>query len=220
MKLPTPSTAAAQPVGESLPRIRPSERAGLTAKMRCHHFRFGPLTHGHPGRGEVRGGVVSPTPHNVEVFELRRYQDADAAAVWHLHEEGLSQMDARAGHGPRDEDLRSVRSTYLASGGEFLVGLLDGEVVAMGALRRVSQTVGQIKRMRVDIRFQRRGFGRAVLRALETRARELGYRRLHLDTTTRQAPAQSLFASSGYQEVGRGTYPSGQQMIVFEKEIV
>jgi ribosomal protein S18 acetylase RimI-like enzyme len=169
-------------------------------------------------RGQRR--EASPTPHNVEVFELRCYQDADATRVWHLHEEGLREMDAWVGAGPADEDLRSVRATYLTNGGEFLVGLLDGELVAMGALRRVSHTVGQIKRMRVDIRFQRQGFGRAVLRALEVRARELGYRRLHLDTTTRQAPAQRLYESSGYQEVGRGTYPSGMQMIVFEKEIV
>ena len=156
----------------------------------------------------------------MDVFELRRYQDADATRVWHLHQDGLRQVDAWVDDGPGDEDLRSVRATYLTSGGEFLVGLLDGELVAMGGLRRVSHTVGQIKRMGVDIRFQRQGFGRTVLRALELRARELGYRRLHLDTTTRQAPAQSLYQSCGYQEVGRGTYPSGLQMIVFEKEIV
>jgi len=73
--------------------------------------------------------------------------------------------------------------------------------------------------MRVDIRFQSQGFGRAMLRALEDRARELDYRTLHLDTTTKQAPAQRLYGSCGYHEVGRGTYPSGLQMIIFEKQL-
>jgi GNAT superfamily N-acetyltransferase len=155
----------------------------------------------------------------VWVFELRRYEDGDASHVWYLYEEGRRQTDGPAGEGPWDEDLRSVRAMYLANGGEFLVGVLDGDLIAMGALRRVSKTVGQIKRMCVHARFQRQGFGRALLAALEARARELGYRTLHLDTTTKQAPAQGLYESSGYQEVGRGTYPSGQQMIVFEKQL-
>jgi ribosomal protein S18 acetylase RimI-like enzyme len=162
---------------------------------------------------------VSLSDDNVVVFELRRYQDADAERVWYLHEAGLRQMDGRAGGGPWDDDLRAVPATYLASGGEFLVGVLDGELVATGALRRVSPTVAQIKRMRVDIRFQSQGFGRAMLRALEDRARELDYRTLHLDTTTKQASAQRLYGSYGYHEVGRGTYPSGLQMIMFEKQL-
>src|SRR5450755_4595256 len=88
---------------------------------------------------------VSLPDDNVVVFELRRYQDADAERVWYLHEAGLRQMDGRAGGGPWDDDLRAVPATYLASGGEFL----DGELVATGALRRVSPTVSQIKRMLV-----------------------------------------------------------------------
>jgi len=106
----------------------------------------------------------------VGVLELRRYRDDDAASVWRLHDEGLRQMGVHAGDGPWDDDVRSVAATYLADRGEFLVGVVAGEVVAMGALRRVSNTVAEVKRMRVDAGFQRRGFGRAVLRGLEARA--------------------------------------------------
>jgi hypothetical protein len=89
------------------------------------------------------------------VLELRRYEDSDAATVWR-HEEGMRQADAHAGDGSWDDDLRSIRATYLDAGGEFLVGVLDGDVVAMGGLRRVSETVAEVKRMRVDARVQRR----------------------------------------------------------------
>jgi ribosomal protein S18 acetylase RimI-like enzyme len=114
-------------------------------------------------------------------------------------------MNAHAGHGPWDDDLRSVRESYLDVGGEFLIGVVDGEVVAMGALRRLSATAAEIKRMRVDVRYQRQGFGRTILARLEGRARELGYRTLRLDTTVSQVPAQHLYRSSGYREVGRTT---------------
>src|SRR5450755_1116402 len=80
-----------------------------------------------------------PSGRQCVVFELRRYQDADAERVWYLHEAGLRQMDGRAGGGPWDDDLRAVPATYLANGGEFLVGVLDGELVATrGATSRIA----------------------------------------------------------------------------------
>ena len=155
---------------------------------------------------------------DVSVLELRRYEERDAATVWRLHEDGLRQMNAHAGHGSWDDDLRSVRASYLEDDGEFLVGIIESEVVAMGALRRVSATVAEVKRMRVDIRFQRQGFGRTILRRLEERARELGYRTLRLDTTVGQVPAQHLYRSSGYREVGRA-HLGGQELILFERQL-
>jgi ribosomal protein S18 acetylase RimI-like enzyme len=155
----------------------------------------------------------------VSVLELRRFEERDAAFVWRLHEDGLRQMDAHAGDGPWDDDLRSVRATYLDNGGEFLVGVIHGEVAAMGALARVSATVAEVKRMRVDVRFQRQGFGRTILRHLEERARELGYRTLRLDTTVTQVPAQRLYLSSGFRKVGGMLDPAGQDVILFERQL-
>lgn len=171
------------------------------------------------GRPEQAGVlVVGRGLQDVSVLELRRYDEEDAATVWRLHEDGLRQMNAHAGHGPWDDDLRSVRASYLENRGEFLVGVIGGEVVAMGGLRHVSARVAEVKRMRVDVRFQRQGFGRTILRRLEERARELGYRSLRLDTTVSQVPAQHLYRSSGYAEVGR-TRLGGQELILFERQL-
>jgi GNAT superfamily N-acetyltransferase/plasmid stability protein len=131
------------------------------------------------------------------MLELRRYEERDAAAVWRLHDEGLRQMGVHAGDGRWDDDLRSIVATYLDGGGEFLAGVIAGEIVAMGALRRVSSTVAELRRMRVDARVQRRGYGRALLLRLEARARELGYRTLRLDTTVKQHLAERLYRVAG-----------------------
>jgi len=53
---------------------------------------------------------------------------------------------------------------------------------------------------------------------LEARARELGQRRLHLDTGVDMAPAQSLDKSLGYTELGRGLNGS-YQVVFYEKPI-
>jgi ribosomal protein S18 acetylase RimI-like enzyme len=153
------------------------------------------------------------------VLRLRRYEDADAASVWRLHIEGLQQVEARAGNGPWDDDLRCIHATYVADRGEFLVGTVDEEVVAMGALGRVSNLVGEIRRMRVDVSCQRRGFGRTLLHVLEARAIELGYRTLRLDTTPTMTAAHALYASNGYRELARDAYPSGIAKIILEKDL-
>ena len=153
------------------------------------------------------------------VLELRRFEAGDARAVRELHDLALTEAGAHLGRGPWDDDLDSIAATYLDGGGEFLVGVRDGRLVAMGALRHITDIVGELKRMRVHPAFQRRGYGRLILARLETRARELGYRKLRLDTTIMQIAAQRLYASAGYREVGRGQL-AGVEVVYFAKSVI
>ena len=84
------------------------------------------------------------------------------------------------------------------------MGVLDGRVVAMGALRWVSPAEAEIKRMRVQPVLQGRGYGQALLDALHRRAARLGYSTLRLDTAVRQRAARNLYERNGYREVRRG----------------
>ena len=140
-----------------------------------------------------------------EPLHIRRYEPSDKRAVRCLHDDALNEVGAHLGSGPWDEDLDDIEHAYLESGGEFLVGILQGEVVAMGALRRVPPDGAEIKRMRVRPDLQRRGFGQTMLDALHRRAAELGYSTLHLDTTVQQRAARHLYVKNGYREVGRGS---------------
>ena len=171
------------------------------------------------------GGIEGSAPHRHEAEDMeraelviRRYRDGDRAAVWALHNLALHAVGAHAGNGVWDDDLHHVAEVYLDGGGEFLVGLVAGRVVAMGALRRHDDLTAEVKRMRVHPDLQGRGFGRLVLRALERRAIRLGYRRLVLDTTERQAAAIALYRSEGFTETGRGRV-LGFPCIFFAKEL-
>ena len=136
---------------------------------------------------------------------IRRYEPADHDEVWALHNLALEAVNAHGGNGPWDDDLHRVEEVYLRSGGEFLVGLLGGRLVAMGALKPSAGGRAEIRRMRVHPDFQRRGFGRAILRRLEARAAELGYAELHLETTAGQTAARGLYEAMGYRETGQRT---------------
>ncbi len=139
-----------------------------------------------------------------EGLRFRRYEPRDFDEVWRLHKAALVDAGADAGEGPWDDDLKAIEDAYLASGGEFLVGEYQGQVVAMGALRRVGPADAEIARMRVRPELQRRGIGRALLELLEARAVEMGIKHLRLDTTAVQRAAQRLYESSGYTKVGEG----------------
>jgi len=161
---------------------------------------------------------MAPEEGRLDALRIRRYQPADRDAVWALHEEALSAVGAHAGQGPWDDDLHDIEAVYLGTGGEFLVGVVAGRIVAMGALKRTTPERAEIKRMRVRPVLQGRGFGQALLSALERRARDLGYRTLHLDTTTRQEAARYLYAKNGYREVRRSAW-QGLHMIFYEKAL-
>lgn len=153
------------------------------------------------------------------MLHLRRFEQSDASSVQRLHDEGLRESGVHLGDGPWDDDLRSIPATYLADRGEFLVGTLDGDVVAMGAIRRLTDAVAEVTRMRVDAGVRRRGFARQLLSELECRARDLGYHELHLDTTVAQSAAQALYLTSGYRIRGRANDAGGHELILFEKRL-
>ena len=152
------------------------------------------------------------------MFSLRRYRPADMEAVEYLHVHAIQQTGAYLGRGPWDDDVYTIEEAYLNNQGEFLIGEWDGVFVAMGALHRTSAERAEIKRMRVRSDYQGRGLGQLILSELESRARALGYKTLHLDTSVLQVPAQRLYEKNGYREVGRDVY-QGLEVILYEKEL-
>lgn len=158
-------------------------------------------------------------------LRIRRYHAADHGTVLALHREGLAQVGLRPGDGVYyDHDFFRMEDIYLRNDGEFLVGELGARIVAMGGLRRADLIPGgharafggyapgarklnavEMVRLRVLPAVQRRGYGAALVRALEERAAEYGYRVLRADTTELQAPALALYRKFGWRETRRET---------------
>jgi len=86
--------------------------------------------------------------------------------------------------------------------GLFLVAYVDGTPAACGGWRAHEADV-ELKRMYVTPAFRGRGLARAVLAELERRAVAAGYRRVILETGSKQPEAIALYESSGYVPVPR-----------------
>lgn len=136
---------------------------------------------------------------------FRGYKEDDFEQVWNLHERALTEVGAFiAGHGIWDEDLKNIPAVYDEAGGVFVIAEAEGRVVGMGALRRVNNDTAEIKRMRVQPELQGKGLGTRMLKLLESKAKELGYKRLILDTSLQQQAALHIYTKHGYKEYKRG----------------
>jgi ribosomal protein S18 acetylase RimI-like enzyme len=138
------------------------------------------------------------------MLTLRQYRPADQPVVWDLHVVCMKAIDVYIDDPTLETDLSDIPAAYLNNRGDFLVGEHAGSIVAMGALRPLSDVRAEIKRMRVHPTMQGRGYGRAVLLALEERARQLGYRELELETGELQTAARGLYTAHGFVEFKRG----------------
>ena len=133
---------------------------------------------------------------NVRIEERRYDSPISVALVTEL----LDELVARYGFADPDPDHLDVPQ-LAAPHGTFVLAWIDTEAVGCGALRRADERIGEIKRMYVRPAWRGHGVSRAVLLAVEARARELGYERLILETGTRQPEAIGLYTSSGYEPI-------------------
>jgi putative acetyltransferase len=117
-------------------------------------------------------------------------------------------------------------ATFCATGGVFLIGRLADIAVACGALRPMEAQGGEmmraveVKRMYVSDAHRGRGFGRAMLAALEEIAVRRGYGTIRLETGVSQPEAIALYESAGYHRIPcYGDHASDPISRCFEKQL-
>ncbi len=82
-----------------------------------------------------------------------------------------------------------------------LVAREGGRAIACAGLREEARDAAEIKRFYVEPSARRRGVARELLATIEAEARDLGFRRIVLDTAASLEPAVRLYESNGYARV-------------------
>ena len=150
---------------------------------------------------------------------IRRYQPSDKEEVFDLHVRALKNEDAYIYTGKWEKDFDDIEGIYLRNLGEFLVGILDSKIIAMGGLRKMTDGIVELRRMRVDPDFQRKGFGQIILDTLEKKAKELGYKVIQLNTSAKLVSAQKFYEKNGYKEIRREKEGWVVDNIIYQKVI-
>lgn len=96
----------------------------------------------------------------------------------------------------------------------------NDEAVACGAIKELDTKSMEVKRMFTLPEKRGKGLASAILKELESWAKELGYKKTILETGKRQTEAVALYSKCGYQVIPNyGQYIGIDNSICFEKEL-
>lgn len=130
---------------------------------------------------------------------IRDYVASDLDAVLRLNREAWPDPAAPEARGAIDApDLLQIESVYQADGA-FLVCVVEGEIAGMIGLQRLDVSTLELRRTRVELSQQGRGIGRALVNAVDERARAMGATQIVLETTVQQTAARRLYEAAGYE---------------------
>ncbi|AJF28025.1 hypothetical protein SG26_19950 (plasmid) [Haloarcula sp. CBA1115] len=163
--------------------------------------------------------------------EIRRFQSEDGERIRELNEIAMATTPEYEPDIP-DKDLQDVQNNYLDSGGEFLVAIVDGTIVGMGAyatpnewkedLIQLNSQTTELTRMRIDPECHGQGVGSVVYHELEQRARHDGYEQFVLDTGVENDTARGFYENLGFQfqqEVSIDFGDLAFELVLYKKSI-
>ena len=142
----------------------------------------------------------------MKYMQLVRYQANYFEPMLELHRSAKIGLNIGISEDDEETDLRAIEQVYLRSGGEFVIGLFDGEVVAMGGFQRLSENSAELRRMRIRSDLQGQGYGSQLLKELERLAFQSGIHILSFETAKARPLTLEFYRKHGYQETGSGFY--------------
>ena len=100
-----------------------------------------------------------------------------------------------------DSELDNLNEKYGLPQGRLYIVYAEGQAAGCIALRRLSDTECEMKRLYVRPQFRGRGTGKALVGTIVRDAREIGYAHMLLDTLPVLAWALKLYENAGFYRI-------------------
>ncbi len=101
-----------------------------------------------------------------------------------------------------DKELAELPGEYVPPGGRLFLALEEDQTAGCVALRRIGDGVCEMKRLYVRPEFRGTGLGRTLAETVIQAAREIGYRRMRLDTLPgKMDRAIAMYRALGFKEI-------------------
>ena len=132
----------------------------------------------------------------MQTLKFRTFQTGDEAAFRELNEAWIRQFFAIEA---KDEEvLGDPVKHILRPGGEILMAILGDRAVGCCALLAMPDRCFEIGKMAVAEEMRGRGVGKKLLAHVVDHARQLGAKRLYLETNRKLPNAVHLYESQGF----------------------
>jgi len=101
-----------------------------------------------------------------------------------------------------DQELAGLPGDYAPPGGRLLLAEFQGELAGCVALHKFDGDICEMKRLYLRPKFRGKGLGRVLTEAIVAEARQIGYRRMRLDTVGPvMKDAVAMYRKLGFREI-------------------
>lgn len=105
-----------------------------------------------------------------------------------------------------EAELANLPGTYIRPAGCLLMAIYNNKPAGCVALRSLEKDIAEMKRLYVDPEYRGLGIGIKLIEEVISRARDIGYRHLRLDTLPSMTKAISLYESLGFIDIEKYTH--------------
>ena len=131
---------------------------------------------------------------------------SDVAQARQLFVEYASSLGTDLAFQDFEQELARLPGAYAPPGGRLLLGRAGEEVAACVAMRPLGEDACEMKRLYVRPAYRSLGAGRQLAEVIIQTARDIGYRRVRLDTLPEMAAAQRLYRELGFRSIAPYRY--------------
>lgn len=133
-------------------------------------------------------------------MNLRPANNADSAQIKFVVFSVLKEYGLKSDSNSTDKDLDSIEENYFQNNGFFGVVEIDNLIVATVGLHKVDENTCELRKM-YSLPSQRgKGLGKAIMEFALSKAKELGYSRVILETASPLKEAIGLYKRYGFKE--------------------
>jgi putative acetyltransferase len=132
---------------------------------------------------------------------LRPANNKDCEKITNLVYDVLKEYNLKPDPAATDADLKDIEHSYFERGGTFYVlEEKDGSIVGAYGLYQIDNQVCELRKMYVYSAYRGKGLGKFLLDSALLQARQLGFKRIILETASVLKEAISLYKSYGFVE--------------------
>jgi len=118
-----------------------------------------------------------------------------------------------------DEELQQLSIMYAATSGGIVLCKKNNDFIGCSAIRKIDTTSCELKRMWVQLPYQKLGIGETLLKECIALAKKLNYKEILLDTLKRLQPAIKLYKKYNFIET-EAYYKNPNNDVVYMKLVL